>query len=219
MDTLPHDELSRRDRKKLQTRDALALAALELFESQGFTATTIEDITNRADVARRTFFRHFSNKEATLLPHPDEYEQILADILDSVTPPITFDNLMQTFIAASRQHASDRVLQQRRIKIISANRLHIGLGAWESLLTVRDNISAKLAQVTNTSDTDDSLTMMVDLVIFTMTTAHVYAAESENAHPIEAAFEHVYAMLTKVANNEVSLGGTSDEPGDATSTD
>lgn len=206
----PTPELGRRDRKKLQTRQALATAALELFEEKGFTATSIEDITNRADVARRTFFRHYSNKESTLIPHPDEYEQLLSDLLDTVTPPVTFESLMQTFISAAAENPADRVLQQRRIRIISQNRLHIGLGAWESLLTVRDKISSKLAEATGISQEDETLQMIVDLVIFTMTTAHVFVARTDEVRPIEEEFQHVYSLMTQVVSNNLSLGDVND---------
>jgi AcrR family transcriptional regulator len=41
-------------------------AALDLFERDGFDATSVEQIAERADVARRTFFHYFPGKEAVL---------------------------------------------------------------------------------------------------------------------------------------------------------
>lgn len=58
----------RRDRKKLATRDALRAAAWTLFSEQGVTATSIEQITDAADVSPRTFFRYFESKYDLLLP-------------------------------------------------------------------------------------------------------------------------------------------------------
>jgi len=58
-----------RDRKAGATRARIAAAALELFASQGFAETTIDQIAAAAGVARRTIFRHFATKEAILFDH------------------------------------------------------------------------------------------------------------------------------------------------------
>jgi AcrR family transcriptional regulator len=49
-----------------QRRDELMSAALRLFVGQGMAATTIEQITIGADVAKGTFYLHFSSKEDLL---------------------------------------------------------------------------------------------------------------------------------------------------------
>lgn len=59
--------LSRRERKKLETRQSLMEVALRLFSENGYDATTVKDITDAADVAKGTFFNYFETKE-TILP-------------------------------------------------------------------------------------------------------------------------------------------------------
>src|SRR5579862_4504304 len=56
----------RREKHKTDVRDRLFRAAVELFGMRGFTATTVEDITSAADVAKGTFFNYFPTKEHLL---------------------------------------------------------------------------------------------------------------------------------------------------------
>src|ERR1700681_4481686 len=57
----------RRQRRSSQTRERLFRAALDLFAKHGFADTTVEDITNAADVGKGTFFNYFPSKDHILL--------------------------------------------------------------------------------------------------------------------------------------------------------
>ncbi len=63
LDALP----TRRERKKNATRDAIHEAALSLSEELGLAAVTVEAISERADVASRTFFNYFPSKVHAVL--------------------------------------------------------------------------------------------------------------------------------------------------------
>ncbi len=60
------NDLSRRERKKLETRAAILQAADDLFQSQGIDTTSIDEIAQAADVSRGTFFNYFPSKEVLL---------------------------------------------------------------------------------------------------------------------------------------------------------
>src|SRR5215469_8880269 len=47
-------------------RERLRKAAMELFAEQGFAATTVPEITARAGLTTRTFFRHFADKREVI---------------------------------------------------------------------------------------------------------------------------------------------------------
>jgi AcrR family transcriptional regulator len=57
----------RRARRSAETRERLFRAALDLFTRKGFTETTVEDITEAADVGKGTFFNYFPSKDHILL--------------------------------------------------------------------------------------------------------------------------------------------------------
>lgn len=63
-------------------RERLERAALELFVEQGFAETTVPQITARAGLTTRTFFRHFVDKREVLFAGEDDLPALVAGFLD-----------------------------------------------------------------------------------------------------------------------------------------
>jgi AcrR family transcriptional regulator len=57
----------RRSRRSAELRERIFRASLDLFAKKGFAETTVEDITNAADVGKGTFFNYFPSKDHILL--------------------------------------------------------------------------------------------------------------------------------------------------------
>lgn len=57
----------RRERRRAEIRERLFRAALSLFAEKGFAETTVEDITEAADVGKGTFFNCFPSKDHILV--------------------------------------------------------------------------------------------------------------------------------------------------------
>ena len=57
----------RRQRRSAEIRERLFRAALSLFAQKGFAETTVEDITEAADVGKGTFFNYFPSKDHILI--------------------------------------------------------------------------------------------------------------------------------------------------------
>lgn len=67
----------RRERKKAQTRQALADAALRLFLDRGYDQVGVKDVADAADVSVTTLFKHFPSKEALVFDRDDDIEAAL----------------------------------------------------------------------------------------------------------------------------------------------
>jgi TetR/AcrR family transcriptional regulator, regulator of mycofactocin system len=76
------DSPNRRERRVQETRRCILQVARELFESNGFVETTVEQIAERADVAPRTFFRYFPTKESLLFAELDDVRRRMLDALE-----------------------------------------------------------------------------------------------------------------------------------------
>lgn len=59
--------IDRRQRRSAEIRDRLFRTALDLFARRGLDRTTVEDITEAADVGKGTFFNYFPSKEHILV--------------------------------------------------------------------------------------------------------------------------------------------------------
>ncbi|WP_238006964.1 helix-turn-helix domain-containing protein [Dactylosporangium sp. AC04546] len=71
-------------------RERLERAALDLFLEQGFTETTVPQITARAGLTTRTFFRHFTDKREVLFAGeelvPERVARLMAEAPPSLGP-------------------------------------------------------------------------------------------------------------------------------------
>ncbi|MGW1166087.1 TetR/AcrR family transcriptional regulator [Streptomyces sp. NPDC001153] len=66
-----------RERKKIKTREAIRAATYALVQEQGYDATTIDQIAERAEVSPSTVFRYFPTKEDIVLT--DEYDPVILE--------------------------------------------------------------------------------------------------------------------------------------------
>ncbi len=90
---------SLREKHTNETRQRLVDVALELFVSQGYDATTIDEIAHEADVSPRTFFRYFATKEALLF---HDFEDRLDQIKDKIGQRPADERPAETLVAVLR---------------------------------------------------------------------------------------------------------------------
>lgn len=119
-----------RERKKVQTRAAIAEAADELFEAQGFAATTIPQIAERAQVSPRTVSYYFPVKEELVFPDRGELIEGLAATLDDREHGETAADALSRWITDMfvQQPAEEKERSLKRRAVIDAD---AGLRAYE----------------------------------------------------------------------------------------
>jgi AcrR family transcriptional regulator len=100
--------VNRIDRRKLEVRDRILAAAFDLFLLQGVSATKLEDICERADVANRTFFNHFPTRQDMMRALAERRLLNLHDVvLDRSSEPVParlvglFDDIASALVASS----------------------------------------------------------------------------------------------------------------------
>lgn len=91
----------RRERKRRQTRERIENEALTLFLERGFDNTTIEDITEAADVSKRSFFDYFPSKEDVVAAWQDSFASELIGAVAAQPPDASLVEVIEAAINAA----------------------------------------------------------------------------------------------------------------------
>lgn len=151
-----------RERKKLRTYETIAQVALDLFERQGFRATTIAQIADAADVSPRTVSAYFPAKEDLLFPHTAEmFDALDVRLRDRPEGELATDALRgwigELFDEVGKKHEHERERARRRVieadeALLAYERQQMGKGERlfaaaiaRDLGTEPDDVAAQLA--------------------------------------------------------------------------
>jgi len=105
-----------RERKKRQTRDTIIRTALELFDRQGFAATTIPEIAEAANVSPRTVSTYFQAKEDLVFPDSSQmFDRLEAELAARGPDGTTADTLRRWFADELPRLESDHAALARRV--------------------------------------------------------------------------------------------------------
>lgn len=149
-----------RERKMRETRERIEIAALEMFERDGFEATTIDDIAAAVDIAPRTFFHYFTTKEDVVLSdYADRLSRITTTLAKRPEDEAPWTALREAFLVVAGDYETARPELIRRFQImaatpsVSARSLQLQAG-WET--AVADTMTVRLR-----TDSDDDITPLL----------------------------------------------------------
>src|SRR4051794_21457787 len=124
-----------RERKKRQTRDAIAAAAMDLFLARGYDEVTVADVARAADVSEKTVFNHFPAKEDLVFSRSDDRLAERVQAIQNRPPgvPLTrvFEDETMAFLDALAAGQIDALMTVPRLVRSSATLRGRLLLAWE----------------------------------------------------------------------------------------
>lgn len=88
---------SRQDRRIAKTQASIREAFIKLFFELGFDEMGVNDIVEEADIARSTFYQHFTSKEQVLCATMQPMLTDLAEAVDSIEFPIGLSRVTDHF--------------------------------------------------------------------------------------------------------------------------
>ncbi|MGY5126800.1 TetR/AcrR family transcriptional regulator [Streptomyces nigrescens] len=185
-----------RERKKIQTRQAIRRAAYRLFEEQGYDATPIDQIAEAADVSPSTVFRYFPTKEDIVLT--DEYDAVLETGLRArpADEPMV-ESMRRVTVEALREiAAADRGELVQRIRLIREVPAIRGRTAEN---TARDAalISAVLAERTGRPADDLELRVISAAILAALQEAMLNWVEGGQSAELEALINQTMDVLAR----------------------
>lgn len=70
---------NRQDRRSQRTRHLLSAAFIELMREKGYSAITVSDLIERANIGRSTFYSHYHDKEDLFVSELDRVIEVLSN--------------------------------------------------------------------------------------------------------------------------------------------
>jgi AcrR family transcriptional regulator len=99
-------------------RERLENAALELFLERGFDDVTVPEITARAGLTTRTFFRHFVDKREVLFADADQMSILAARLVRDAPPELAPMELVELGLPMLASAFEGRLAQLKQRKAI-----------------------------------------------------------------------------------------------------
>jgi AcrR family transcriptional regulator len=153
-----------RERKKARTRAAIRQHALRLFLAHGYSATTVEQIAEAAEVSPATFFRYFPTKEDVVLQ--DDFDLIALEEMEAQPAELGPIAAFRAAAASARaQMSPDDLASFATTTHLTMTIPEIRARAIDELMRTIDTISAAIARRTGGSSDDFEARNMAGAVI------------------------------------------------------
>jgi AcrR family transcriptional regulator len=195
-----------------RVRRELATAAMHLFASQGYEATTVDEIAAAAGVARRTFFRHFRSKEEAIFPDHDDTLVRVAEVLDSAEPQEhPLDTVCRGITEVLRMYAESPEVSVERYRLtreipILREREIASVARYERLFT--RYLLGHFDEATHRDGDDDPL--LAEVAASAVVAAHNHVLRrwlrAGGKGDVEAQLDHAFAVIRETFGTGIEVG-------------
>lgn len=207
---------SRAAAQRLKMRRELAAAAMELFATKGYEATTVDEIAAAAGVARRTFFRHFRSKEEAIFPDHDD-TLIRAEAVLNAAPPHEhpLDTVCRGIKEVMRMYAARPEISVARYKLTrevpTLREAEIASVARYERLFTRYLLGHFDEHAHDDDANDDPL--LAEVAASAVVTAHNHVLRrwlrAGGQGDVEAQLDHAFAIVRKTFGTGIGAGRSS----------
>ncbi|WP_245761605.1 TetR/AcrR family transcriptional regulator [Saccharopolyspora shandongensis] len=145
-------EESRREWKKQLTRRRIVMAAVRLFEEQGYEQTTVAEIAAVADVDPKTFFNYFRSKDEVLFNDAARDFDVLFEAIAERRPEEGPGEVLARAVQTYAAHRRPKVPRREPAELSAAARLALTTPALQAkglylLLDLQQRIAGELLKV------------------------------------------------------------------------
>lgn len=111
---------SLREKNTQERRAGLVDAAYALFREKGYAATTMDEVSVRAGLSRRTAFRYFTSKEDLVFPRRNERLSLLSVLLVPREGETPFETVRRACLGLARHYQEDRAHMLAQFRIVAS---------------------------------------------------------------------------------------------------
>ena len=188
------------DRRVERTDQLLRTALFELIEEKGFESLTVQDIIDRANVGRATFYTHFDNKDDLLLSGLDQLEEELKQHQRRVHARST--RLEDVILVFSYEVFAHTEKHRQLFRALSTDSTGVAIQqAWHKILLdlVREDVKAVFAKEENSSVPTDALVRFIAGAFFGVLIWWLEGERNLSAREITAIFRKLTVPVVTAA--------------------
>ena len=184
------------DRRVLRTQQLLQTALISLIQEKGFEALSVQDIIDRANVGRATFYAHFDNKEDLLVSRLDGLRASL-QARQRQAPTLTDDRVFayshDMFVHVNEHRTVFRSMVGKRSGAVIQQLFHKML-----IDLVRDDVKALMPQKAGAATPHEGVVQLIAGGLFGLVLWWVDGPMKLSVEDVDALFRRLAIPAVKV---------------------